>query len=84
MNVDFSTKEDSTIDGSFQLQLFNGVKVYSDNRGSGGNRDVRMLDEHLIIDVGPGWFFMFPYGELSLGHYYQEGSHQGIVRLQRN
>lgn len=83
MGLDFTSKEGEGIDGSFNLQLFNGEKVYSDNRGTGGNRDVRKVDDHLIIDVGPGWFFMFPKGKVDTGHYYQDGKLSGIVRLEK-
>lgn len=83
MSLNFKKKGNGDLDGSFNLQLFNGENVYSDNRGTGGNRDVREIDGHLIIDVGPGWFFLFPNGRLNIGHYYQEGILQGIVRLEK-
>lgn len=70
-------------EGTFELVMSENGNVYSDSRGRGGNNDIRMNGDHLVLDVGPDTFIEFPAREIETGNLYRQGKYLGVVKLQK-
>lgn len=84
MTVDFRRKGDNKIDGEFQLILSSNGEVYSESNGSGGNGDVRVNGEEIIIEAGPERFFHFLDSRLTMANFYIAGQFVGVARFTRD
>lgn len=87
IHVSFVVREDEKIDGEFQLLLSRNGEVYSNNRGSGGNGDIKIHPEDpstIIIEASPNSFFHGKVHDLSLLNYYYDGKHVGVAHIHSN
>lgn len=84
MEYDKKTDEPEVIEGTFSLKVSDNGREYSNNRGNGGNGNVRMGQDptDLILDVGPGWYFHFK-NFPGIGNYYSDGKYAGYVIISK-
>jgi len=76
--------EKSDIDGSFSLKLISEVGIYSNSQGSGGNGDIRLAHDHIIIEAGPTRFFSFQKDNLDYANFYIKNKHVGFAKFEKN
>ena len=67
--------------GNYQLKLIRDGEVYSDNKGRGGNRNIRENLNSLILDASPDSYIHFHSNQFEIGNYYDEGILVGVVKL---
>lgn len=81
LGLDFAVKDEDSITGSFSLKLSADGEVYSNSQGQGGNGDIKIKDNSLIIEAGPGRFFHFRGEELDIANFYEGGKLAGFARF---
>jgi hypothetical protein len=81
LSLNFSVKEEDSITGSFSLKLSADGAVYSNSQGQGGNGDIRLKEDSLIIEAGPSRFFHFKGEQLDVANFYEDGKLAGFARF---
>lgn len=84
IHVSFVVTGENKIDGEFQLLLSRGGETYSNNRGSGGNGDIKIHPDDpntIIIEASPNSFFHGKVHDLSVLNYYYDGKHVGVAHI---
>lgn len=81
LGLDFTIKDEDSITGTFSLKLSADGEVYSNSQGQGGNGDIRIKDNSIIIEAGPGRFFHFKGEKLEIANFYEGGKLAGFARF---
>ncbi len=84
MHVDFRIKDKDKVDGEFSLILSTSGEVYSESRGTGGNGDVRLNADEILVEAGPERFFHFLDSRLTMANFYIAGQFVGVARFIRD
>lgn len=88
MTIEFNQKsenenEKDQIDGNFNLKISEDGNIYSNSRGNGGNGDVRMNQNSLIIEASPSSFFHFEQSSINTANYYDNNQLIGFARFRK-
>jgi len=81
LNIDFQLKEEDKVDGSFTLKLSADGETYSNSSGRGGNGDVKIKNDSILIQAGPGSFFHFKGKSIDVANFYSNGKLVGLARF---
>ncbi len=83
LNIDFQLKEEDKVDGSFTLKLSADGEIYSNSSGRGGNGDVKIKNDSILIQAGPGSFFHFKGKSIDVANFYSNGKLVGLARFNK-
>lgn len=81
MFINFQIKGEASITGDFKLKISHDGNIYTNSSGSGGNGNIRINNNSIIIEAGPGRFFHFKKGKINNANFYEEGKLTGFARF---